>query len=133
MKHLAFAAALFALAGCAGVTQQAAPTAPVQKVALPCTADVVFAEGHAGRTYPANCTGNEALFEKYRIARRISSLEEEEAEINYLIASADGPRLIGGPYGPLYRGIGSRGYLISRRVEIKQEIRSLKRLAGIAL
>lgn len=131
MRIFALSLALLSLAGCATVQPSAtAPIAP--QAALPCTPEVVFAEGNAGRNYPPNCAGNEALFETYRIARQVSTLEGEEAEVNYLIASADGPRLIGGPYGPLYRGVGSKGYLISRRIEIRQRIKALKRQAGVA-
>ncbi len=96
-----------------------------------CTADGVLEEGRQARGYPANCPDQPALIEPYRLGATIAALEEELREINYLIASRDSRSILGG-YRGFYGGFGSSGYLIGRRVEIKNALRALKRQAGIA-
>ncbi len=118
-----------ALSGCA---TQATPYDTVETTPqVACTADGVLEEGRQARGYPANCPENPALIEPYRLGATIAALEEELRAINYRIASRDNGRRFGG-YRGFYGGFGSSGYLIGRRVEIKNTLRTLKRQAGIA-
>jgi len=120
-----------ALAGCAAsgpgfqnLAVQPEPTPPQMLAA--CTPQTVLREGRETRQYPANCPATPVLRDRYALGREIARLEEELREVNYLMASRDGPRLIGGPNRVFGRGFGSGGFLLGRRVEIKNALRTLK-------
>lgn len=131
MRLSAFLLASLALAGCApsgpgfqNLAVQPLPTPPQAVVA--CTPQVVLQEGRETRQYPANCPATPVLQDRYALGREIARLEEELREVNYLMASRDGGRLIGGPNRVFGRGFGSGGFLLGRRVEIKNALRALK-------
>lgn len=120
-----------ALAAC----QPSSPDPTVARAAavpepVPCTRAALFDAGAAARRYPRACEGQPDLFEAYRLGRQTFTLEEELREVNYRIASADGRGPIGAISTPRWYGFGSRGYLIGRRVELKNAIRALRRQAG---
>jgi hypothetical protein len=131
MRPIAVLLASLALAGCAGtgggfqnLAVQPVPTPP--RALVQCTPQTVLQEGRETRRYPANCPATAQLQDRYALGREIARLEEELREVNYLIASRDGPRLIGGPNRVFSRGFGSSGFLIGRRVEIRNALRALK-------
>ncbi len=111
--------ASFALAGCAasslgyqGLALQPEPTPP--KVVAECTPQTVLQEGRETRQYPANCPATPALQNRYALGREIAWLEEELREVNYLMASRD------------RYGLGSKGFLLGRRIELKNALRALE-------
>lgn len=131
MRLIVLIIASLALAGCASsgpgfqnLAVQPVPTPP--KVLAACTPQTVLQEGRETRQYPANCPVTPQLQDRYALGREIARLEEELREVNYLMASRDGGRLIGGPNRVFGRGFGSGGFLLGRRVEIKNALRALK-------
>ncbi len=131
MRFIVLTFVSLALVGCAAsgpgfqnLATQPVPTPP--KVLAACTPQTVLQEGRETRQYPANCPATPQFQDRYALGREIARLEEELREVNYLIASRDGPRLIGGPNRVFGRGFGSRGFLIGRRVEIRNALRALE-------
>lgn len=118
------------LAGCA---QPSSVGQTVARAPVVCEPAAVLNEGRQARRYPANCPDTPELINRYNLGLRIAELEEEVREINYLIASRGSRGPIGSvAYGRRsFRGFGSSGYLIGRRSDVKDELRFLKREAGL--
>ncbi len=136
MRIFIMALAPLLFAGCAGsdaVPFQSLAPQPVPspaQVVRACTPQAVLNEGRETRQYPANCPDTLALQDRYALGREIARLEEELREVNYLIASRDGPRLIGGPSRVFNRGFGSTAFLIGRRVDLRNALRQLEAQAA---
>ena len=117
--------ALFALAGCA-VPQGTSPAPEVAYAAASppltaCTPEAVAGIGGRAGQYPVRvCGEDDRLIAAYRLGRDLFLVEEELREVNYRVASADGRRGYGG------LGFASKGWLISRRVELKNARRALR-------
>ncbi len=128
MRLLIIPALASLLAGCVAT----APVAPPAAKIATCTPESVIEAGRGGTLLPTSCKATDPqVRERYAIGRQVAKVEEELREVNYLIASRDGPRLLGGAARVGYRGFGSQAYLISRRIELKNVRRALRRQAGI--
>ena len=125
MRALLIPLALAAVAGCA-VPQGTSPAPEVAYAAAgppltACTPDAVAGIGSRAGQYPVRvCGEDDRLIAAYRLGRDLFLVEEELREVNYRVASADGRFGYGG------LGIGSKGYLISRRVELKNARRAIR-------
>jgi len=129
--RVSFIAIAALLAGCA--EQTLFPSQTVTRAPVVCEPDAVLNEGRQARRYPANCPNTPELVDRYSLGFRIASLEDEVRDVNYLIASRDSRGLIGsiGFRGRSFRGFGATGSLIGYRADLKDELRFLKREAGL--
>jgi len=119
------------ITGC--VQQVPVSKVPVARASVSCEANAVLNEGLETRAYPRNCDDDPALIKRYNLGLRIATLEEELRDVNYRIASRDSR----GPLGRIgfgyhaYHGFRSKGYLVGRRSDIRDELRFLRREAGL--
>ena len=114
------------LAGCVAT----APVPPRPAPVVACTPETVVDAGRYGTLLPVSCDATDPRTrERYTLGGQIARVDEEMAEVNYLIASRDGRGRFG--TGGAFRGFAGRGHLLGRRIELKAIRRDLRMRAGI--